>query len=87
MSDWNEKFSEEVDDLRRVRDELRVQIHLGKEEAKERWEELERRWHHLESKLKVVREGSRESLEDIGEAARMLLGEIRRGYRHLRELL
>lgn len=85
--DWSEKFSEEVEDLRRVRDELRVQLHLGREEARERWEALEKRWHHLESRLKVVREGSRESAEDVREAARMLVDEIRRGYKHVRELL
>lgn len=87
MVDWREKLSEEVDDLRRVRDELRVQLHLGKEEAREHWEALEKRWQHLEARLKLVREGSRESAEDIREAARMLVEEIRRGYRHVRELL
>lgn len=87
MTDWSEKFAEEIDDLRRVRDELRVQIHLGKEEAKQRWEEVERRWSHLEAKLKLVREESKDSLEDIGEAGKTLLEEIRNGYRHVRKLL
>jgi DNA anti-recombination protein RmuC len=87
VTDWSERFAEEIDDLRRVRDELRVQVHLGKEEAKQRWEELEKRWAHLEARLKRVREESRESLDEIGEAARTLLEEIRNGYRQVRKLL
>ena len=44
MADWSETFSKEVDDLRRVRDELRVQMHLAGQEAKDGFEGLERRW-------------------------------------------
>lgn len=87
MSDWSEKFTEEIEDLRRVRDEMRVQLHLGKEEARERWEGLEKHWEHLEGRLKVIRDGSQESLEEIGEAARLLTAEIRKGYKNLRDLL
>jgi serine phosphatase RsbU (regulator of sigma subunit) len=87
MTDWSETFSEEIAELRRVRDELRVQMHLAGQEVKERFDQLEKRWQHLESRLKVVREGSRESLDDIGEAAKALLAEIRNGYRHVRDLL
>jgi hypothetical protein len=87
MSDWSEKFADEVEDLRRVRDEVQVQLHLGKEEARARWEDLEKHWEHLEGRLKVIRDGSQESLEEIGEAARLLAGEIRKGYKNLRDLL
>ena len=87
MTDWSEKFAEELDDLRRVRDELRVQIHLGKAEAKAQWDELEKRFQQLESRAKLVRDESAETLDDIGDAARGLVDEIKRGYRHLRDLL
>lgn len=83
--DWSARFAEEVEDLRRVRDELRVQIHLGRREARERWEELEERWEHLEGRLRELRRETRESLEDVAGAARHLVDEIRRGYRRLRE--
>jgi hypothetical protein len=87
VSEWSEKFAEEIEELRRVRDELRVQMHLARQEAKERWDHLEKRWQSLESRLKVVREGSRESLSDIGDAAKALVEEIKNGYRHVRNLL
>lgn len=86
-TDWNAKLTEEVEDLRRIRDELRVQSHLGKAELAERWDKLEKRWQHLEGRLKAIAEGSQESLDEIGEAAGLLVEEIRKGYRHLKDLL
>lgn len=77
----------ELERLRQLRDELRVQLHLGKAEAKERFERLEKTWQHLEARLKQIREESSEDLGEIREAAGLLLGEIRDGYRHLRTLL
>lgn len=87
MTDWKQKLSEEMDDLRRVRDELRVQLKLGRAEAKERWEALEKDWQHLEGRMKLIGEESKESAHEIGEAAKLLVGEIREGYRRLRDML
>ncbi len=87
MSEWGERMNEEVEELRRLRDELRVQLHLARSEARERWDHLEKQWHQLEGRLKVLAEESRESLDDIGDAAGLLVDEIRKGYRHLRDLL
>ena len=87
MSDLGERFSEELKGLRELRDEFRVQMELGRAEARERWERLEDDWHHLEAKLQLVRNESKGELEEIGEAARLLVEQIREGYRHLRSLL
>jgi hypothetical protein len=87
MSDLTERFSEELKGLRELRDEYRVQMELGRAEARQRWERLEEDWHHLEAKLKLMRNESRGELEEISEAARLLVQQIRDGYRHLRSLL
>lgn len=87
MTKHAHRMTEDVEGLKRLRDELRVQLHLGKAEARERFEKLEGTWQHLEAKLKVIREESREDLGQVREAAGLLMGEIRDGYRHLRSLL
>lgn len=87
MGDLSDRLSEELDALRELRDEFRVQMELGRAEARNRWEELEEDWQHLEGKLKLMRNESKGELEDIGEVARNLLERIREGYRHLRSLL
>ena len=87
MTQQTHRITEDVEGLRQLRDELRVQLHLGKAEAQERFGKLESTWQHLEARLKVIREESSEDLSEIREAAGLLVGEIRDGYRHLRSLL
>jgi hypothetical protein len=87
MGDLSDRLSGELEALRQLRDEFRVQMELGRAEARLRWEELEEDWQHLENKLRLMRNESMGELEDIGEAARSLLERIREGYRHLRSLL
>jgi hypothetical protein len=87
MGDLSERFTEELDALRELRDEFRVQMELGRAEAREGWERLEEDWAQLEGKLKLMRNESRGELEEIRQAARLLARQIREGYRHLRSLL
>jgi hypothetical protein len=87
MSEGKGFLTDEMDRLRELRDELRVQAKLGRAELRERWDELERRWHQLEGRLKVVREGLREDGQDVREALLLLAGELREGYEHLRKRL
>ena len=82
-----DRLSEEMENLRTVRDEIKLQIHLGQSEAKERWAKLEKQWEHLEGRAHVVAEASRDSLDDIEAAAKQLAEEIRDGYRSLKKLL
>ena len=83
MGDYDRLMRE----LATLRDELKLQIHLGQAEARERWEHLEKRWQHLEGRAHVLADASRESLDDIGEAGQQLIDEIREGYRGLKKLL
>lgn len=87
MADTPDWIARELAGLRQLRDETRLQIHLARAEAREAFDELEKRWHQLEARLQAVREGSREDLGEIREAAKLLAGEIRDGYRHLKSLL
>lgn len=87
MGDMTERFSEELEALRQLRDEFHVQMELGRAEARKHWDELEEDWRHLEGRLRLMRNESKGELEDIGETVRVLLRQIRDGYRHLRSLL
>lgn len=81
------RFDQELDALRTLRDELRVQAHLGRAEVRELWEDAERRWQKLETEVDRVREQAKEPLEQIGEAAELLVDEIKNGYDKLRRLI
>ncbi len=86
MSDQN-LLDEERERLKTIRDELRVQIHLAGAELRDRFEEMERNWHRLEGRVAAVGETAREEAKDVGEAAKLLIDEIREGYEHIRSRL
>jgi CBS domain-containing protein len=87
MSELGQKIDEELDALRRIRDELRLQMRLAQSEGKDLWDELERKYQELEGKAKLVGRQAEQPLQEVGEAARILLAEIREGYRKLRAAL
>ncbi len=87
MATIAEKISGELDELRRLRDELRVQIHLGTAETRDLWEQTEERFGRLESRFKEVKRDVKGPLEDVGEATRQLLDEIGNAYREIRKAL
>lgn len=82
-----ERIEQELEDLRAAREELRVRLHLGKLEARDQWEQLEKKWQQAEGKLKVLGDASQEVAADVGEAAGLALDELKEGYAKLRRLL
>ncbi len=87
MSDLGDKADEILARLKTERDELRVQLHLLKAEAREEWEEMEQRWEHFEARLKRAGEAAAESGEDILAAGRQLADEVGRAYQRIRKSL
>jgi predicted nucleic acid-binding Zn-ribbon protein len=88
MREGNKSFlGDEMDRLRELRDELRVQAELGRAELRDRWHQLEKSWHQLEGRLKLARDGAREDTENVREAARLLARELKDSYENLRQRL
>ncbi len=85
MTDRPEKFDELFDELRRTRDELRVQMHLAKADAKDEWEVLEKKWDHFKSRAERAGEAAEDAAEEIGEALELVGEELRKGYRRIRD--
>jgi hypothetical protein len=65
-------------DLKQMRDELNLKMHLASLEMKEEWEELEEKMESFSS-----RAGLETSRESVGEALGLLGGELKQGYRRL----
>ncbi len=82
-----DKLDEMINDLRTMRDELRVQIHLGKAEAKEEFEALEKKWHGAEARFAEVTEDAEEAAEEVKEAARIIAEEIGAAYTRIKARL
>lgn len=64
--------------LRKLRDEVRVQLHLGGLEAKDEWRRLEPRLEEvLERTAREVSDASRTALTEITQAVRKLRDSLR----------
>lgn len=85
MSELADKLQEELEQLRTLRDELRVKVELGKMEARDRYEQAEKTWSELDGKLQLIRRETEQPMHDVAEAARLLLHEIAEAYRHVRK--
>ncbi len=87
MNDDTSTAEKIIAKLETERDELRVQMHLAKEEFQDEWEELERKWEKMQHKLAAARDETRESSTNIGTAAKLLAEEIRAAYQRIRKTL
>ena len=80
-----DKLDELMEALKQRRDELSVQMHLGKAEVKDLWQETEEKWRHLRNQLDKIDDETGDAAKDVGAAA-MMAEETRRGYEQLRTL-
>ncbi|MBW2269109.1 MAG: CBS domain-containing protein [Deltaproteobacteria bacterium] len=79
------RLREDLTALKRVRDELQVQLHLGREEARDLWQELDRKFHELERGVATLSRDAQGPMHEVREAAEELVKELQHGYRKLRE--
>ena len=87
MAEHRRAFEDEIETLKTLRDELRVQLNLAGKDARDLFAKAESSWQKLESQAERVSKESRGALLDVGEAARNLADEIKEAYRHIRKLL
>ncbi len=80
-------IEQRIQDLKTIRDTLRVRIHLAGKEASDLFLELEKRWREIESKASAVQSVSEEAAHHVKEASELVLDEIHDGYRRLKALL
>src|SRR3546814_5896558 len=67
-------------DLAKLRDEAKVQVHLGTMETKQEWEEIEAKWNRF-----VAEAGLHKSGEGIKAALQSLGNELRAAYQRLKQ--
>jgi hypothetical protein len=78
MSDFEELKA----DLERIRDEIRLKLHLASMDAKDEWHDLEGKWQSFSERAEMHKtaEGLGAALGDVGE-------ELKQAYRRLRKAI
>ena len=77
----------DFDSLAQLRDELLVQTHLFKAEAKDRWELAEQRWDALRDDVHAARESIDKSSFEVAYATQLLFETLRDSYVDLKQAL
>ena len=82
MSNGQSNDKDLVEELGRLRDEVRLKLHLASMEARDEWEKLEERWEQFRRKADLD-----ETVDGIGESAEGLVDELHKGYERIRKAL
>ncbi len=82
-----ERLRKMLAQLEQERDELKVKLGLAKLEAREEWQELEKKMESLRGRLKAAGEEAREASGDVGAALDVVADEIKDGFNRLRKLI
>jgi hypothetical protein len=86
MAELHDELKKLEEAVLQQRDELRVKLHLAKADARDEWEELERKWAEAQIKFDQVQKAAGESSEGIEAAAKLLGEELLKGYERIRRL-
>lgn len=87
MSDEKSKFEELKASIEQLRDEINVKAHLGKMEAKDSLEDLEKKWKNLQSEYKPVANEAGQTAQKTREALGIMADELKAGYARIKKLL
>lgn len=79
-------FDDVLSELKQKRDELRVQLNLGKREMQD---EIDEEWREFQAKFRdfSAKAELKETRDEIGEELGELAEDLKRGYRRIRDAL
>jgi small-conductance mechanosensitive channel len=87
MAEWRERLDELMTRLEQERDELQLKMHLAKAEARDELARLDTKMSQLRERASRVDDEARDAFDDIGDAARTLVNEIKEGFERVRKQL
>ena len=82
-----DRLAELISSLKQQRDELAVQIHLGKEEAKEELAALTAKLDELTKNYDPLKDAVSETAGNVFDAMKLVAGEIQDGFHRIRKSL
>ncbi len=86
MEDFKKIIEEKKAQIEQLRDEIKLQAHLGKEDAKDELEKLEKEYESFLVKIKPFTDEVEHTLGNTGEALGLAAEEIKAGYERLSKL-
>lgn len=84
---WKDDLNKVSETLQQYRDELKVRMHLAREDIKDEWEDLDAYWDRFRQKLEEIRNNSDEASTETRETAHKLGEDLKEGYERIRQKL
>ncbi|MEM8680068.1 MAG: hypothetical protein AAGF97_12005 [Planctomycetota bacterium] len=73
--------------LKQERDEIKLQIHLGKAELRDEWDKMEEKFVGLNNDYEPLREAVGETADEVWESLKLVGGELLEGFHRIRKSL
>ena len=86
MEDIKKMIEEKKAQIEQLRDEIKLQAHLGKEDAKDELEKLEKEYESFLVKIKPFTDEVEQTLGSTGEALGLAADELKAGYERISKL-
>lgn len=87
MSRFNTALHNDIKAIEFARDELKLQAHLFKAEAQQRWAELEAKWQVLSERLSRSKDVAAKAADEIDAELQLLSETLKSGYGKLKSAL
>ena len=87
MSEKRDMLGEMIDSLKQQRDELALQMHLGKAEAKEEWERVQEKLDKLSDDFEPLKDAVGESAEGLLTSLGLVADEIKDSFHRIRKAI
>jgi hypothetical protein len=83
MSETRSFLEETISSLKQQRDELSLQMHLGKAELKDEWNKLQKKLDQLSEDYEPVRDAVGESAENVLTSLKLVADELVTGFNRI----
>jgi predicted nucleic acid-binding Zn-ribbon protein len=87
MTDDKSMLQDLIDSIKQQRDEIALQIHLGKSEAKEEWSKMEDELHNLAKKYEPMKDVISDTSSEVVDGLKLVAEEILAGFDRIRKML
>jgi uncharacterized protein YrzB (UPF0473 family) len=87
MSEDRDHLDALVSSLKQQRDELALQIHLGKAEAQDEWNKLTAKLDELTKDYDPIKDAMAETASNVLSALKLVAGEVQEGFERIRKSL
>ena len=86
MTDEISKFEAMKATIEPLRDEIKLKAHLGKAEARDELEKLDKKWDDFVEESKPITDEAGKTAGNIGAALGLAAAELKEGYERIRKL-